>query len=856
MLLYLRRSLPWEGLKQREGDEKYERIMDTKMETPLDVLCKGEPSEFAAYVKYCRGLGYEEEPNYAHLVKLWKDLLFQKTSLRECNGIFDWTVSGGDAGPRRSDVEPQQGQAELAQRKAAPAPHVEVKDDERRKCTEALRRIEMHEVKQLQLKIEAEKEHLAALQREAKRRQNLAGVFAVQEPRLATAGSAIVVSQPLLSTASARPTPTQTSPQAPAHESSIKDSGEPDQKAVAAADAETDRKGGSSRCAPSQPPLASEPGRRSVHRRSRSRQASDAEASPACERSCQSERAVDEDLRSPARSPSPGGQPVHQRRQRACAANSGLVREAPRRSRQDSDDDARPVERSSSPNAFRRKASARQACDRRASPVREVSPRLGRGLGEAPRLPERANHSAGVRPSHRKRRGLRAWDSSSSPVRDQSPRSGDDMDEDLRALERLRQQRNARRACDAKASPVRERSLQPERGLFEIRRSPAGATRSSGGLPTRQTRGALPASDTTAELRKRSRRSEGEISRDLRPLERSRSAGIVRQRRGAAQACDAEASPVRERRCRSALRSEDDAQPLARRSRSACAMRRRCGARQACDAVARPVTARPRRCRRDVGEVRGFPERTSRSASAQRRRCGALRLCGTKASPSRERSRLSERVSDEDPPSSEAGGAFAGALRRRLSARQAGDAKAPRFEREPVEDPRPLGRSRSAGAVRRRRGARKACDAETSPLGEGPRWSERGVGEDCEFPEGRSFSAGPRPVLRRRRVRRARVVEASPAQEETRLSEPDIGGDPATAPRRRRRKRRVLDIDGPGDGEAGLADAALKRHGDVLSGEERRGCKPERRSTFYAATANGVGRRARNGRARVSPDDL
>ena len=39
-------------------------ISEKKMATPIDVLCKGAPCEFATYLNYCRSLRFEEKPDY------------------------------------------------------------------------------------------------------------------------------------------------------------------------------------------------------------------------------------------------------------------------------------------------------------------------------------------------------------------------------------------------------------------------------------------------------------------------------------------------------------------------------------------------------------------------------------------------------------------------------------------------------------------------------------------------------------------------------------------------------------------------------------------------------------------------
>ena len=59
-------TLPWQGLRAATKQQKYERISEKKMSTPIDVLCKGAPCEFATYLNYCRSLRFEEKPAYRY----------------------------------------------------------------------------------------------------------------------------------------------------------------------------------------------------------------------------------------------------------------------------------------------------------------------------------------------------------------------------------------------------------------------------------------------------------------------------------------------------------------------------------------------------------------------------------------------------------------------------------------------------------------------------------------------------------------------------------------------------------------------------------------------------------------------
>ncbi len=51
-------------MKAKDKKEKYEKILEKKMSTTLDILCKGLPKEFINYLNYCKNLKFEEIPDY------------------------------------------------------------------------------------------------------------------------------------------------------------------------------------------------------------------------------------------------------------------------------------------------------------------------------------------------------------------------------------------------------------------------------------------------------------------------------------------------------------------------------------------------------------------------------------------------------------------------------------------------------------------------------------------------------------------------------------------------------------------------------------------------------------------------
>jgi len=91
VLMYFNRgSLPWQGLKAANKKQKYEKISEKKMSTPVELLCKGFPSEFASYLNYTRSLRFDDKPDYAYLRKLFRDLFVREGF--QYDYVFDWTI--------------------------------------------------------------------------------------------------------------------------------------------------------------------------------------------------------------------------------------------------------------------------------------------------------------------------------------------------------------------------------------------------------------------------------------------------------------------------------------------------------------------------------------------------------------------------------------------------------------------------------------------------------------------------------------------------------------------------------------------------------------------------------------------
>jgi hypothetical protein len=89
-MYFLRGSLPWQGLRANTKKAKYQKIMEKKMATPIDLLCKGYPDEFRIYFEYCRALRFADKPDYSYLRRLFKDLALRNEL--EYDGNFDWRM--------------------------------------------------------------------------------------------------------------------------------------------------------------------------------------------------------------------------------------------------------------------------------------------------------------------------------------------------------------------------------------------------------------------------------------------------------------------------------------------------------------------------------------------------------------------------------------------------------------------------------------------------------------------------------------------------------------------------------------------------------------------------------------------
>ena len=92
LMYFLRGKLPWQGLRVKNKEDRYHKIMEIKKETSSSLLCYGFPKEFKKYVEYTRNLEYEQDPDYEMLKDLFKIILLNNKITKENFYIYDWDI--------------------------------------------------------------------------------------------------------------------------------------------------------------------------------------------------------------------------------------------------------------------------------------------------------------------------------------------------------------------------------------------------------------------------------------------------------------------------------------------------------------------------------------------------------------------------------------------------------------------------------------------------------------------------------------------------------------------------------------------------------------------------------------------
>mmetsp|Transcript_33888 Transcript_33888/g.32987 ORF Transcript_33888/g.32987 Transcript_33888/m.32987 type:complete len:100 (-) Transcript_33888:21-320(-) len=84
--------LPWMGLDGRSPKQKQDAIMEVKRNTDMEDLCAHCPPEMLKYMRYCRNMEFDQNPDYNFIQKLFEDA-FRRIETRHVEELeFDWNI--------------------------------------------------------------------------------------------------------------------------------------------------------------------------------------------------------------------------------------------------------------------------------------------------------------------------------------------------------------------------------------------------------------------------------------------------------------------------------------------------------------------------------------------------------------------------------------------------------------------------------------------------------------------------------------------------------------------------------------------------------------------------------------------
>ena len=87
---FLLGRLPWQGFRAKTKEERYQMILEKKQHTPLLALCNGLPEEFSMFLRHCRLLDFEQQPDYTYLKAIFRDVMRRKGW--RYDRVFDWVA--------------------------------------------------------------------------------------------------------------------------------------------------------------------------------------------------------------------------------------------------------------------------------------------------------------------------------------------------------------------------------------------------------------------------------------------------------------------------------------------------------------------------------------------------------------------------------------------------------------------------------------------------------------------------------------------------------------------------------------------------------------------------------------------
>lgn len=103
LIYFLKGSLPWQGLKARTNNEKYLKIMEVKIQTSIESLCKDLPKELEKIIFFTRDLTFDENPDYCVFKKMLYEIA-EKNNI-SFDDVFDWNIKMTEKERRKLSID-------------------------------------------------------------------------------------------------------------------------------------------------------------------------------------------------------------------------------------------------------------------------------------------------------------------------------------------------------------------------------------------------------------------------------------------------------------------------------------------------------------------------------------------------------------------------------------------------------------------------------------------------------------------------------------------------------------------------------------------------------------------------------
>jgi hypothetical protein len=90
LIYFLKGELPWQNLKAKTVEEKFAKILHTKVNLSIDEICQGLPVEFKELLTWARCMDFEQKPIYRNWKKKIGNLLLSQGY--HFDREFDWNA--------------------------------------------------------------------------------------------------------------------------------------------------------------------------------------------------------------------------------------------------------------------------------------------------------------------------------------------------------------------------------------------------------------------------------------------------------------------------------------------------------------------------------------------------------------------------------------------------------------------------------------------------------------------------------------------------------------------------------------------------------------------------------------------